>query len=43
MQLLYNTFNIKVAAAGSGIRDMQRNKLSVRSSTRFEDIITVKP
>ena len=34
---------IKVAAAGSGKHDMQRNKLSPRYSTRIQDIISVKP
>ena len=34
---------IKVAAAGSGIHDMQRNKLSPCYSTRIQDVITVKP
>jgi len=34
---------IKVAAAGSGIHDMQRNKLSPCYSTRIQDVIKVKP
>ena len=34
---------VTVAAAGSGIHDMQRNKLSPRYSTRLQDIISVKP
>jgi len=34
---------VKVAAAGSGIHDMQRNKLSPCYSSRIQDIITVKP
>ena len=34
---------VTVAAAGSGVHDMQRNNLSPRYSTRMQDIITVKP
>jgi len=33
---------IKIAAAGSGSHDMQRNTLSPRYTTRLDDIITVK-